>query len=101
VLPCEILKLLDDPLTDNDLQSSFSDIDYAQEEVLIQESGDNEDLCKARFFTTLVLSYKAFNYQVVGVKYKIKMFRVGMLIKIFRNQEYLMSRLRNSTLFGI
>jgi hypothetical protein len=81
VLPCEILKLLDDPLTDSDLQSSFSDIDYAQEEVLIQESGDNEDLCKAHLFTTLVLSYKAFNYQVGGLNTKLKCSELECLLK--------------------
>jgi hypothetical protein len=46
VLPGEILRLLDQPLTDSDSQSSVSDVGYAQEEVLFQEISVNEDLVK-------------------------------------------------------
>jgi hypothetical protein len=61
VLPGEIPRFLVEPLTDSDLQSSFSDVDYAQ------EAGDNEDLCKGHLITALVLSYKAFNYRLEGL----------------------------------
>jgi hypothetical protein len=67
VLPGEIPRLLDEPLTDSDLQSSFSVGDYDREEVLIQEAGDNEDLCKGHLITALGLSYKAFNYWLEGL----------------------------------
>jgi hypothetical protein len=67
VLPGEIPRLLGEPLTDSDSQSSFSDVDYAQEEVLTQEAGDNEDLSKGNLITNLVLSYKAFNYWLEGL----------------------------------
>jgi hypothetical protein len=40
VLPGEILRLLDEPLTDSDLQSSVSDVNYTQAAVL-QGSSDN------------------------------------------------------------
>jgi hypothetical protein len=46
LLPGEIPRLLDEPLTDSNSQSSVSDGDYAQEEVLIQEAGNTEDLLK-------------------------------------------------------
>jgi hypothetical protein len=36
VLPGEILRLLDEPLTNSDSQSGFGDLDYAQEEVLVE-----------------------------------------------------------------
>jgi hypothetical protein len=68
VLPCEIPRLLDKPLTGSDSQSSFSDVDYAQE-VLIHEAGDNEDLCKGHLITALMLSYKGFNYRPEGLKH--------------------------------
>jgi hypothetical protein len=54
-------------LTDNDSQSSVSDIDHVQEEVLIQEASDNEDLFKVHLNTTLVLDYKVFNYRLEGL----------------------------------
>jgi hypothetical protein len=50
------------------LPSSFSGVDYAQEEILIQEAGDNEDLCKGHLLTALVLSYKACNYWLQGLR---------------------------------
>jgi hypothetical protein len=56
MLPGEIPRLLDEPLTDSDSQSSFSDVDYAQEEVLIQNASDNEDLCKGHVITALMLN---------------------------------------------
>jgi hypothetical protein len=46
VLPGEIPRLLVEPLTDSDSQSSVSDVCYAQEEVLFQEISVNEDLVK-------------------------------------------------------
>jgi hypothetical protein len=46
VLPGKILRLLDEPPTDSDSQSSVSDVYYAQDEVLIQEASNNEDLFK-------------------------------------------------------
>jgi hypothetical protein len=64
VFPGEIQKFLDEPLTTSDLWSSFSNTDYAQEEVLTQEVGDNEDLCKGHLITALVPKYKAFNYRL-------------------------------------
>jgi hypothetical protein len=45
LLPGKSPRLVDEPLTDSDLQSSVSEVDYAQE-VLIQEASDNEDLFK-------------------------------------------------------
>jgi hypothetical protein len=48
------------------LQSSVSDVDYAQE-VLIQEASDNEDLFKGHLNTALVLNHKAFNYRLEGL----------------------------------
>jgi hypothetical protein len=45
VLLGEIPRLLDEPLTDRDSQSSVSDVDYAQE-LLIQEASDkDENIC--------------------------------------------------------
>jgi hypothetical protein len=41
VLSGRIPRLLDEPLTDSNSQSSVSDVDCAQEEVLIQEVSDN------------------------------------------------------------
>jgi hypothetical protein len=38
VLLGEILRLLDEPLAHSDSQSSVSDVNYAQEEVLIHEA---------------------------------------------------------------
>jgi hypothetical protein len=67
VLLGEIQRLLDEPFTDSDSQSSVSDIDYAHEEVLIKEASDNEDLFKWQLNTTLVLNYKAFNYWLEGL----------------------------------
>jgi hypothetical protein len=64
---CEIPGLLDEPLTDSDLQSSVSDVDYTQEEVLILEDSDNGDLFKGYLNTALVLNYKAFDYQLEGL----------------------------------
>jgi hypothetical protein len=71
VLPGEIPRHLDEPLTDSNLQSSFSDGDNVQEEVLYQEAGDNEDLCKGHLITALMLSYKAFNYWLVGLRQRL------------------------------
>jgi hypothetical protein len=34
--------------------------------VFPEESGDNEDLCKGHLITTLLLSYKTFNYRFVA-----------------------------------
>jgi hypothetical protein len=67
VLPGEIPRLLDEPLTHSDSQSSFSNVDYAKVIVLIQEPGDSEDLFKGYLITALVLSYKAFNYWFEGL----------------------------------
>jgi hypothetical protein len=64
LLPGEIPRLLEEPLTDSNSQSSVSDVDYAQEEVLIQEAGNTEDLLKGHLNITLVLNYKAFNYRL-------------------------------------
>jgi hypothetical protein len=68
VLPGETLRLLDEAITDGDSQSSLSDVDYAQEEVLIQETGD-DDLFKGYLITTLVLNYKTFNYRLEGLNH--------------------------------
>jgi hypothetical protein len=43
VLPSEIPRLLDEPLTDSDLQTSVSDVDYDQEKELIEEGSNNEE----------------------------------------------------------
>jgi hypothetical protein len=59
--------VLEEPLTDGDSQSSVSDADYAQAEVLIQEASGNEDLFRGRLYTVLVLNYKAFNYWLEGL----------------------------------
>jgi hypothetical protein len=56
------------------LQSSVNDVDYAQEEVLIQETSDNEDLFKGHLNISLVLNYKVFNYQLERL---ITVFRVN------------------------
>jgi hypothetical protein len=60
-------RLLDEPLTDSDSQSSVNDVDYAQEEVLIQEDSGNEDLFKWNLNSALVLDYKEFNYRLEGL----------------------------------
>jgi hypothetical protein len=39
---------------------SVSDVDYAQEVVLIQEASDNEDSFKGQLNIILVLNYKVF-----------------------------------------
>jgi hypothetical protein len=56
VLPGKIPRLIDEPLRDSDSQSSVSDVDYTQEEVLIEETSDNEDLFKGNLNTILVLN---------------------------------------------
>jgi hypothetical protein len=65
MLPGKLPRL--EPLTDSDLQSSFNVVDYAQEEVLIQDTGDNEDLCKRHLIAALLLSYRALNYLLEGL----------------------------------
>jgi hypothetical protein len=67
VLPGKILRLVDKPLTDSDSHSSVSDVDYVQEEVLIQEVSENKDLFKGHIYTTLVLNYRACNYWLEGL----------------------------------
>jgi hypothetical protein len=67
VLLGEILRLLDESLTDIDLQSSVSDVHCALEEVLIHEASDNEDLFKGNINTALLLNYKAFKYRLKGL----------------------------------
>jgi hypothetical protein len=69
VLPGKIPRLLDEPLTDTTSQSSVSYLDFAQEDVQIQEASDNEDLCKVHLNTALVLNYRAFNYHLEGLKW--------------------------------
>jgi hypothetical protein len=64
-----MLMFLDEPLTDSDSQSSVSDVDCAQEEVLIQEASDNEDLCKGHLNTSLLLNYKLFIYRHEGLMF--------------------------------
>jgi hypothetical protein len=60
-------RLLDEPLTDSDSQSSVNDVDYAQEEVLNQEDSGSEDLFKWHLNSALVLDYKEFNYRLEGL----------------------------------
>jgi hypothetical protein len=65
MLPGKLPRLLDEPLTDS--QSSFNVVDYAQEEVLIQDAGDDEDICKRHLIAALLLSYRALNYLLEGL----------------------------------
>jgi hypothetical protein len=81
VLPGEIPSLLDEPLTDSDSQSSFSNVDYAEVIVLIQEAGDSEDLFKGYL---MVLSYKAFNYWFEGLNVTLQINKTIL----FNNELY-------------
>jgi hypothetical protein len=77
-LPGEIPRLLDEPLTYSDSQSSMSDVDYAHEQVLIKEASDNEHLFKGHLNITLVLNYKAFNYQLQGLSFWTNMIFISV-----------------------